>query len=106
MLNKYTKRVSLRYKKDVLTGKTEQARASVTVWAENNDEAMMLIEEERERLRKQLFSNDSVIVNTMDELIEYYYKIKDELKPTTISNDFNIWESLRQYFGPQKLSPY
>lgn len=104
MLNKYTKRVSLGYKKDVLTGKTEQVRTSVTVWAENNDEAMMLIEEERERLRKQLFSNGSVIVNTMDELIEYYYKIKDELKPTTISNDFNIWESLRQYFGPQKLS--
>ena len=41
MLNKYTKRVSLGYKKDVLTGKTEQVRTSVTVWAENNDEAMM-----------------------------------------------------------------
>ena len=101
---KYTKRVSLGYKKDVLTGKMVQVRTSVTVWAENDDEAVVLIENERERLRKLLLPVDNVTVETMDDLVEYYYKIKDWLKPTTVSNDFNIWESLRHYFGSMKIT--
>lgn len=104
MLKKYKKRVSLGYKKNVVTGKAEQIRPMIIVYADNDNEADKLIEKEANRLRELFFSTDNVKIDTMEELVEYYYKIKDELKPTTISNDFNIWESLKPYFGSQKPS--
>ena len=104
MLKKYRKRISLGYKKNVLTGKTEQSRTTVNVYANSDKEAEELIQREETRLRKLFSSSDNVKIDTMKELVAYYYKIKDELKPTTISNDFNIWEDLKPYFGPQRLS--
>lgn len=104
MLKKYTKRVSLGYKKNVLTGKTEQSRTTVIVYADNDNEATELIQKEEKRLRNLFCSSDNVKIDTMEELVAYYYKIKDELKPTTINNDFNIWECLKPYFGSQRLS--
>ena len=104
MLKKYRKRISLGYKKNVLTGKLEQSRTTISVYANSDKEAEELIQREETRLRKLFSSSDNVKIDTMEELVAYYYKIKDELKPTTISNDFNIWEDLKPYFGPQRLS--